>query len=205
MVTLGPWRVKGWGLTTHDIFLFTWGTFALGFAWFQQFSGAGGGGPKSEISSTCIGVVQLSKVLGEGVGGRTKARLFPRTQIHSAQKSVVSQPRFPSPVPTHVIVSSTMWRRNLIFLSWEAASSPHLEKAPIRFGLPTGLGCSIVFFSTKHWNRQDKTNRNFRNACPIIKKSHFLTFFIFNPMVAQVKIVTSLILSDAHNLHPMTF
>ncbi len=40
---------------------------------------------------------------------------------------------------------------------------------------------------------------------PLSKTSNFFTFFIFGPMVPWVEMVTSLILSDAHYLHPRTF
>ncbi len=40
---------------------------------------------------------------------------------------------------------------------------------------------------------------------PRNKKSYFFTFFMFDPMAAQVKIVKYLLLLDAHHVHPMTF
>ncbi len=68
----------------------------------------------------------------------------------------------------------------------------------------------IICFITNHSKNTLKEQLNYYNLpihvpSPQSRKSNFWHFFIFDPMVAQVKIVKCLILSDAHYLHPRTF
>ncbi len=68
----------------------------------------------------------------------------------------------------------------------------------------------IMCFITNHTNITLKYHSNHSNLPtyvprPLSKKSNFFTFFIFNPMVAQVKIHKYLILLYIHHLPTMPF
>ncbi len=68
---------------------------------------------------------------------------------------------------------------------------------------PEQITCSI----TNHPNITPEYHSNLPTHVPgpPLKKSHLFTFFIFNPMAAQVKIPKCLILMYAHHLPPMSF